>query len=71
MPQKPTSPMRRRKGVVDVIIAQRRHPLREFGVVLLLTRMKACVLEYSDIARQHRLDRPLGFGSFAIFNEAD
>src|SRR3954451_7979366 len=62
-------PVRRREGVVDVIVAEQGHCLCELCVVVFLSRMEASVLEDADVARKHRGNGALGFRACAIFNE--
>ena len=59
------------EGVVDVIIAERRHALGQLRVVLLLADVEAGVLEDADRSRQHDRDRPRRFRALAILDEAD
>jgi len=49
-------PMGRAEGVIHVDVAECAKGLAEGGIVLLLTRLEAAVLEQHDLARLHRLD---------------
>jgi hypothetical protein len=60
-----------REGVVDVVIAEPCHRLRQLRIVLLLARVKARILEHADVAGKHGRDRALGFGPAAIFDKSD
>ena len=63
------SPMRGRKGIVDIIVAKRRNRLGKSGIVRLFARVKAGVLEHADRPGGHRGHRPLGIGSGTILDE--
>ena len=51
--------MRRAERVVDVDVGERRELPGERGVVRLLARVEAHVLEHEDLAVDHALDRLL------------
>src|SRR4029453_9219833 len=62
--------VRNRKGVVDVIVAERRHAFRQFRVVLLLAGMEAGVFEDAYRSGQHDRHGTLGLWARAILDEA-
>ena len=63
--------MRRAERVVHVHVGQRRQPLRELDVVLLLLRMKSQVLEKDDASWWHVPNGTFGLGPHAIASEGD
>ncbi len=62
-------PVRRRERIIDIDIAERRQLAGEVGVVLLLARVEAQILQQRDLAGPQRIDDPLGLGSDAIGRE--
>ena len=63
--------MRRRKGVVDVEISQRRETSREGGIVPLLFGVKAYVFEQQDLTVVQLRDRSLRNFTDAIAGKRD
>ena len=63
--------VRRAEGVVDVDVGERRELPGERGVVRLLARVEAEVLEEEDAARRQRRDGLRRFGADAVGRERD
>ena len=58
--------MRRREGVVDIGIAERRQRLRKTRIVGLLALVEAQIFEQRDLARLEGGDNPLRLGTDAV-----
>ncbi len=63
--------VRDREGIIDINVAMRRDPARELGIVGLLARPEADVLEQADIACAQDSDRLLDHRPHDFGNEHD
>ncbi len=63
--------MGRRKGIVDIEVAVGGEPFRKSGIVLLLARIEAEILEHGHVAGVKCAKAALGFFADAIADEAD
>ena len=63
--------MRGGKGIVHIDLAQRRQGARKAGVIRLLARMKAQILQQQDAAILQRVHRRLGLGADTVLGKGD